>query len=124
MQPEHIAPALLQETFQARRFVVLTFIVVNIAMIAAGLLVPLGFVATTSILVEDKNIVQPLMQGAAVPTDVTERAKNAREVMFGRKILEQIFDIGRWQKPGQTAQDRDRILEGIKNSVFNILPFF
>jgi polysaccharide chain length determinant protein (PEP-CTERM system associated) len=114
MQPEHIAPALLQETFHERRFVVAMFVVVNIAMVAAGLLVPHGFVATTSILVEDKNIVQPLMQGAAVPTDVTERSKNAREVMFGRKILDQIFEIGRWQQPGQTAQDRDQILEAIK----------
>jgi len=64
--------------------------------------------------VDDKNIVQPLMQGAAVPTDVTDRGKNAREVMFGRKILEQIFDYVGWQKSGETVQDRERVFESIK----------
>ena len=114
MQPEHIASSLLQETFHGRRFVVLAFVLVNAATAAAGLVIPQGFVATTSILVDDKNIVQPLMQGAAVPTDVTDRGKNARETMFGRKILEQIFSNGGWEKPGQTAQDRERILDSIK----------
>ncbi|MDH5352452.1 MAG: hypothetical protein OEX78_16715, partial [Betaproteobacteria bacterium] len=114
MQPEHIVSSLAQETFHGRRFVVFVFVLVNAAMVGAGLLIPQGFVATTSILVDDKNIVQPLMQGAAVPTDVTDRGKNAREVMFGRKILEQIFDYVGWQKSGETVQDRERVFESIK----------
>src|SRR5258706_14271640 len=97
MYPEQIAKALINETFHSRRLVVGLFVVVNAAMLTAGWLWPEGYTASTSILVEEKNIISPLMQGAAVATEVTDRSKNAREAIFGLKIMDPVLDYdGGW----------------------------
>jgi protein tyrosine kinase modulator len=114
MYPEQIVKTLIVEIFQSRRLVVGIFVVVNAAMLIVGLLFPKGFSASTSILIDDRNIVQPLMQGAAVPTEVTDRGRNAREVIFGRKIMDQILERGGWTVDRPTAEQQERLIEEIK----------
>jgi polysaccharide chain length determinant protein (PEP-CTERM system associated) len=111
--PEQIAKALHTEVFQSRRMVVGIFVIVNAAMLAAGLLWPRGYTATTSILVDERTIIQPLMQGAAVATDAMDRSKNAREVIFGRKIMDLVLEYGGWLK-GSPSEERERLIEEIK----------
>src|SRR5260221_12114280 len=67
--------------FRSRLFVTL-FVVVNVMALAAGFVWPKNYTSSTSILVDDKNVIQPLMLGAAVATDIADRGKNAREVIF------------------------------------------
>ncbi len=114
MYPEQIAKALVNETFHSRRLVVGLFVVVNAAMLTAGWFWPKGYTASTSILVEEKNIIMPLMQGAAVATEVTDRSKNAREVIFGRKIMDPVLEYGGWLSTQPSAEERELIIEGIK----------
>jgi polysaccharide chain length determinant protein (PEP-CTERM system associated) len=114
MYPEQIVKTLIVETFQSRRLVVAIFVVVNAAMLVAGLLSPKGYSASTSILIDDRNIVQPLMQGAAVATEVTDRGRNAREVIFGRKMMDQILEHGGWMVNRPTAEQQERLIEEIK----------
>jgi len=112
--PTQFATTLIKEVFHARRLVVLLFILANAAMLATGLTLPKGYVASTSILVGDKNIVEPLMQGAAVATEVTDRGKNAREVIFGRKIMDRILEFGGWLKDQPTDAVQESIIGSIK----------
>lgn len=114
MYPEQIVKALINESFHSRRWVVGAFVVVNVAMLVGGLLWPKSYTASTSILVDDRNIVQPLMQGTAVATEVTDRGRNAREVIYGRKIMDRILEEGGWLIKRPTAEERERILEEIK----------
>jgi polysaccharide chain length determinant protein (PEP-CTERM system associated) len=114
MYPEQIAKTLVVEAFQSRRLVVAMFVFVNVAMLIAGLLSPKGYSASTTILIDDRNIVSPLMQGAAVATEVTDRGRNAREVIFGRKIMDQILEHGRWMVDRPTAEQQERLIEEIK----------
>lgn len=113
MQLEQIVKALIKETFRSRWLVVSVFVVANAAMFTAHALWPKGFAVSTSILVEDKNIVQPLMLGAAVATDVADRARNARELIFGRKIMDQVLELGGWLKEQQTPEQQQRLIERI-----------
>jgi protein tyrosine kinase modulator len=114
LSPEQIAKALLNEAFHSRRLVVAMFVVVNAVMLAVGLLWPKTFTASAGILVDERSILQPLMQGAAVATDAMDRSKNAREVMFGRKIMDIILEEGGWLKSTPSAAERDLIIDGIK----------
>lgn len=114
MYPEHIAKVLINESFHSRRLVVALFVVVNAAMLAAGLQWPKIYTASTSILVDEKNIIQPLMAGAAVATDATDRSKNAREVIFGRKIMDRVLEHAGWMYSRPAADEQERIIEGIK----------
>jgi len=114
MYPDQIAKVLITESFHSRRLVVGIFVVVNAAMLAAGLLWPKGYTASTSILVDERTIIQPLMAGAAVATDALDRSKNAREVIFGRKIMDLVLEYGGWLKATPSVEERERLIEQIK----------
>ncbi|MGC2518189.1 MAG: XrtA system polysaccharide chain length determinant [Burkholderiales bacterium] len=111
---EQIAKALVNESFHSRRLIVGIFIVMNAAMLTAGLLWPRSYTASTSILVDERNIIQPLMQGAAVATDALDRSRNAREVIFGRRIMDLVLEYGGWLKTKPTVQEREVLIEEIK----------
>ena len=114
MLPTQIATSLLNEVFHSRKLVVFLFVVVNGAMLATGLYFPRGFSSSTSILIDDRNIVQPLMQGAAVATEITDRSRNAREIIFGRKIMDSILENGGWLADRPSQIDQERLIEEIK----------
>src|SRR5262249_49279461 len=114
LSPEQIVKALLNETFRSRRFVVVVFILVNAALLILGAQWPKTYTAAVGILVDERTILQPLMQGAAVATDAMERSKNAREVILGRKIMDTILEEGGWLKSSPTPSERELIVEGIK----------
>src|SRR6266513_544252 len=112
--PEQIAKALITESFYSRRLIVRIFVIVNVALLTAGMLWPKGYTASTSILVDERTIIQPLMQGAAVATDALDRSKNAREVIFGRKIMDIVLEYGGWLKDRPSVGERELLIEDIK----------
>jgi polysaccharide chain length determinant protein (PEP-CTERM system associated) len=114
MLPEQVAKALVNEAFHSRRMVVVLFVIVNAVLLIAGLLWPKMYTASTSILVDERTIIQPLMQGAAVATDAMDRSKNAREIIFGRKIMDGVLEYGGWLKGSPGVEERELIVEGIK----------
>src|SRR5688500_17977787 len=70
-----------------RHPVMLAALFASIALLGVliGALIPKKYTASTSILVEQSNIIGPLMEGRAVPTGVANRAAMAREVAFSRR---------------------------------------
>ena len=113
MYPEQIVHALINESFHSRRLFVGLFVIVNIAMLAAGLLWPKSYVASTSIIVDEKNIIEPLMKGAAVPTEMADRNRNAREVILGGRVMNQVLERGGWLA-NRPALEREALIEQIK----------
>src|SRR5258708_32802435 len=111
LHPEQIAKGLITESFHSRRLVVGIFVIVNAAMLTGGLLWPKAYTASTSILVDERTIIQPLMAGAAVATDALDRSRNAREVIFGRKIMDLVLEYG-WVKAGPSGEERELLIEG------------
>jgi uncharacterized protein involved in exopolysaccharide biosynthesis len=75
IHPEQIVRTLIKEAFVARRLFVVVFVLVNAALLTAGLMWPKFYAASTSILVEDRNIIQTLMQGAARPMSPTDQER-------------------------------------------------
>ncbi len=104
-----LIPILLHE---ARRFqLVLTSIFAVIALLAllVGLfLLPRKYEASTSVLAQESDILQPLLENRAVSTQAVDRAGLARQVVFGRKVMTQILAVGGWmdEKPSPVVQDR------------------
>src|SRR5215471_18441146 len=114
MHAEQVARALINELFYSRRLVVVLFAALNAAALGLGLVWQRSYTASTSILVDDRNIVQPLMQGTAVPTEVVDRGRNAREVIYGRKIMDRILENGGWLASNPSGEEKERLIEEIK----------
>ena len=106
-----IIGSLLQEAFVYRKAVVGVFIAVNILAIGSGAVWPLQYTSWSTIIVDEKNIIEPLMKGTAVTTDVTDRAKLAKEVIYGRKLMSQVAALPVWLSSGEhSAKEVDGLI--------------
>jgi protein tyrosine kinase modulator len=99
----------------SRRAVLLLGIFAAIAMLALalGVLLPKKYTSTTTILVEERNIIAPLMEGRAVATNVVDRASILREVAFSQKVMEEILKTGGWLQDNPSALEKDKLIEKI-----------
>lgn len=114
VHPDHLHKLLIGEIFNSRRAFVGIFIFVAMTLLLVGLAWPKGFVASTTILVDEKNIIQPLMQGAAVATDVMDRSRLAKETIFSRKVMTQLLmDTGRL-KEGSSPDKQDEHFKDLR----------
>jgi polysaccharide chain length determinant protein (PEP-CTERM system associated) len=111
LQPDLLLKLIVNEAFQSRRLVVALFVVIMLGMLVVGLVWPKGYSAATTILVDEKNIIRPLMEGAAVATDVADRARMAREVIYGRRIMDQIMNDSGWLKGDPAPEEREQIMK-------------
>ncbi len=102
---------LLEEAFLHRHTIVWIFISVNLLAVTAGLVWPKGYSAAAIILVDEKNIIQPLMQGAAVPTDVADRSKMVKQFVYGRKMMQELLEFGGWLNEGLSATQQERLIK-------------
>jgi polysaccharide chain length determinant protein (PEP-CTERM system associated) len=98
-----------------RRPVLLASIFAAIALTALllGSLIPKKFSSSTTILVEESNIIQPLMEGRAVSTGVADRAGISREVAFSRRVMQEILKVGGWMASNPTPLQQDKLIEKI-----------
>jgi polysaccharide chain length determinant protein (PEP-CTERM system associated) len=106
---------ILIEARRRRTSLVLLFAVIALAGLVAGLFWPKKYFASTTILVQESNIIKPLMEGRAVPTGNADRAAIAREVIFSRKIMDEILRAGGWLDAKPSALQQERLIDEIKN---------
>lgn len=115
LAPNELAPLLWQE---ARRYhVVLATIFAAIALLVllAGLFVlPQRYTASTTILAQESDIIQPLLEGRAVSTEVVDRAGIARQVVYGQKVMQGLLQAGGWLEDKPDPVERDRLIEDIR----------
>lgn len=108
-----LAPVALEEV--KRRYLLLAAIFTAIALLSlgAGLLLPKKYTSSTTILVEDSNIIRPLMEGRAVPTAISNRASITRQVAFSRKVMNEILAAGGWMEAQPSPLEQDKLIEEI-----------
>jgi polysaccharide chain length determinant protein (PEP-CTERM system associated) len=90
------------------------FALIALLTLGIGVLWPKKFVSATTILVGEGNIIAPLMEGRAVATSVGDRARIASEVIFSRRLMEDVLTTGGWSASNPDALARERIGEEIK----------
>lgn len=81
---------ILREVRAHKWLAFLLFAFVSFAVLAAGFLWPYKYQSQVVIFVDDRNIIEPLMEGRAVATEVSEKVSAARELLGSRSILENI----------------------------------
>lgn len=89
------------------------FAAIALTALVVGILLPKKYASATTILVEQSNIITPLMEGRAVPTGVANRATIAKEVAFSRKVMNEILRTGGWLEQHPTPIAQDRLIEQI-----------
>ncbi|GAB2555385.1 XrtA system polysaccharide chain length determinant [Rhodanobacter koreensis] len=111
---ESMLPVLLSEARRHRIAMGLTFAAIALAALVIGVLWPKKYDASTTILAQESSIITPLMEGAASTTGNKNRAGIARDVIFSRKVMDQVLITGGWMTAHPAPIEQDRIIEGIK----------
>ena len=109
-------PILANEAHRRRIGMVVVFAAIALIALALGALWPKTYSSATTILVQEDNIIQPLMEGRAVVTGVTDRGRIAREVIYSRKILAAVLEEGGWLKGKPSLREQERLAEELKSS--------
>ena len=73
-------PVLYAEVRRREIALAAVFVVIALLGLALGFLWPKSFTTTTTILVQESGIIQPLLEGRAVATGNADRAGIARQV--------------------------------------------
>jgi uncharacterized protein involved in exopolysaccharide biosynthesis len=108
-----LAPVLLKELRRRPVMLATIFAVIALLTLFVGTLIPKQYTSSTTILVEESNIIAPLMEGRAVPTGVSDRAGITREVAFSRKVMGEILETGGWMAGNPTPVEQDKLIEKI-----------
>lgn len=92
----------------------LVFAVVGLLALAVGWNWPKKYFAAATILVSEDKIIQKLMEGRAVTTGVAERAMIAREVIFSRRVMDEVLLLGGWMDEAPSAVEVAQISDAIQ----------
>jgi len=109
-----LIPAAWRET--RRRFMILVILFSLIALVALGVAYtwPKQYHSSTSILVSEDNIIRHLLEGRAVATSVYDRALIAREVIFSRKVMDEVLEAGGWLANAPSLAEREQMASQIE----------
>lgn len=110
-----MVPVMLRETRKRVLPMAALFAVVALVALVVGMGWPRKYFATTSILVAEDNIIQQLMEGRAVPTSISDRALIAKEVVFSRKVMDDLLLLGGWLDDRPSPAVRDLRADGIRS---------
>jgi polysaccharide chain length determinant protein (PEP-CTERM system associated) len=110
-----MAPIVIAEGRRHAVALVVIFAVIALIALVVGVLWPKNYVSSTTILAQKSDIIQPLLEGRAVPTGVSDRVSIAKQVIFSRKVLEDILKTGGWAARHPDPITQDRQMETIKN---------
>lgn len=111
---EGLVRFVIDETIRHRVFVVVGFVSISLAALYVGANWLNVYTSSTSIYVEEQNIIGPLMQGAAVQTAVSDRSLIAREIIHGRKILLRVLKELGVDEAATSPAEIERMMEDVK----------
>jgi polysaccharide chain length determinant protein (PEP-CTERM system associated) len=118
LTPSELMPILLIEARRNRLTLAAIFAAVALLTLVVGLLLlPKNYTAATTILAQESDIIQPLLEGRAVATGVTDRAGMARQVIYSRRVLEDALKTGGWLEDNPSPVKQDRLIEDLKSRI-------
>lgn len=107
----------IKECYVRRNVIVILFVIISLAILAIGTVWPKRYTASVLIEIDSTNILQPLMQGRAETTKSIDQVANAREIIFGEEIMNNILAQDVWKEEVVDDLEGARIKELIKKKV-------
>lgn len=89
------------------------FAVVALFFLAWGLLNPPTYKSSATVLVEDNSPITPLMEGRTAAPDDTSRAIISRDLLFGRRVMEEVLRAGGWLDEQLSPLEKERLIQGV-----------
>lgn len=112
---DQLPRALGHELYLRRKVVLAIFLVINVLGVALATTWPKKYTSATSIFVEEKNVLDPLMQGVAVRAPVIDRVRIARDILFGQPVMQQLAEDLGLLADNPSDLRKEQIINGLKS---------
>ncbi|MFT6733290.1 MAG: polysaccharide chain length determinant protein (PEP-CTERM system associated) [Polaribacter sp.] len=103
-----------KEALQRKKLVITLYVGTSFFFAVIAWVLPQVFTSSATIIVEDRNIIAPLMKGTAQTSVLTEPLKLAKTMMSSRTTLREVLDIGGWIKEDTPQKDVDNLIENMR----------
>lgn len=90
------------------------YIITAAFFLVVGWYWPKMYSSASTIFVDEQNILRPLMQGTAVTTDVVDRAKLAREIVFSKAIMYKALEDFGWLEGNPSEVEKEKLATSIQ----------
>lgn len=110
-----LIPASLSEMQRRLAWLALLFMLIALGTLLYASSMPKQYHASTTILITEDNIIRELMDGRAVATRVGDRATIAGEVIFSRKVMDQVLSAAGWEPADLARGERDRLAQSVES---------
>jgi len=99
MNPEtlSIVRIIQKEVWIRRRLVIAIYVTTSLLFLAAAWFWPKVYTSSSSVLVDQQNILRPLMEGTAETTRVESRAAMAKKIIFSQRTIRKLLESETWQ---------------------------
>ncbi len=101
----------LKELWRLRNIALTIFLVISMAALVAGWYWPRVYLSSSTVIVDEQNILQPLMEGTAVTTDVKNIAKNAKQLLSGQVTKDKLLEYMKEDVRDMTIEEKDQYWE-------------
>jgi len=114
---EQILEVVLRESNYRRNIIFVAFAVISLSFLIVGYSWPKIYTTHSDVYVSNTNILQPLMRGAAETTQSIDHVKNAKEIIYGDKIMDQIISEVDWIGESPSDFEKEVLKKSIKEKV-------
>lgn len=114
---EELAKALLAECYEKRKSVFIMFCIISLTLLAIGAIWPKKYTAFSIIQIDETNILQSLMRGTAESTKAIDHASNAREIINGEVIMNELLKDAGWLVSAPSELEQAHIKQELKKQI-------
>lgn len=104
---------LFSELFKYRTALISVFVFISFTILGTGLVWPKRFESYVTIQVNEKDVIQPLMQGSAVATNIADISKNAKTLITSRKVVEDVLVTTGYVSKNTSAEKREKLINKV-----------
>jgi polysaccharide chain length determinant protein (PEP-CTERM system associated) len=91
----------------------IVFAAIALLFLAWGLFNPSTYQSSATVLVQDNTAIVPLMEGRAASPNDASRAIITRDVLFGRRVMEDVLQVGGWLEERPSPVEKERAIKSI-----------
>lgn len=91
------------------------FAAIAMLFLAWGLFNPSTYKSSATVLVQDNTPIAPLLQGRTAAPNEVSRAIISREMLFGRRVMEDVLRAGGWLEGQPSPLEKQKAIDGIIN---------
>ena len=113
-QIEQVKFSIIQ-LWRIKKLAISIFFIVSILVLTIGWFMPRVYVSSSTIMVDEQNILTPLMEGTAIATGVNDHAKNAWQLLSGQYAKKRTMVFLKDKIEGLSDKEIDQRWENIQD---------